>query len=78
MLGDEDYGWDEGDEEGLTVLGPQTQGSEDVLVVPEEDTETEGEEGWEGDEGGGGGEGSPGDGAEGGEAHDEEEAHAEV
>lgn len=46
-LGDDDYGWDEGDEVGMTLLGPQTQGSEDVLVVPEEDTESEEEEGWD-------------------------------
>ena len=45
-LGDDDYGWDEGDEVGMPLLGPQTQGSEDVLVVPEDDTETEEEEGW--------------------------------
>ncbi|KFY20218.1 hypothetical protein V493_07721, partial [Pseudogymnoascus sp. VKM F-4281 (FW-2241)] len=49
-LGDDDYGWDEEDEVGLPLLGPQTQGSEDVLVVPEEDTETEEEEGWDGGE----------------------------
>lgn len=51
-LGDDDYGWDEGDEVGMPLLGPQTQGSEDVLVVPEEETESESEEGWDrGEEG---------------------------
>ncbi|KFZ03828.1 hypothetical protein V501_09298, partial [Pseudogymnoascus sp. VKM F-4519 (FW-2642)] len=59
-LGDDDYGWDEGDEVGMPLLGPQTQGSEDVLVVPEEETETEEEEGWEGGEEGEG-EGSGGE-----------------
>lgn len=70
-LGDDDYGWDEGDEVGMPLLGPQTQGSEDVLVVPGEDTETEEEEGWDGgEEGEGSREASPGDGAEDGETHE--------
>lgn len=71
-LGDDDYGWDEGDEVGLPLLGPQTQGSEDVLVVPGDDTETEEEEEWDGgEEGEENREESPRDGAEGGDAHDE-------
>jgi hypothetical protein len=69
-LGDDDYGWDEGDEVGMPLLGPQTQGSEDVLVVPGEDTETEGEEGWDGEERGDGDE-SPRDGAEDEDGHGE-------
>lgn len=78
-LGDDDYGWDEGDEVGMPLLGPQTQGSEDVLVVPGEETETEEEEeeGWDrGEEGGGSGGETPRDGVESGDAHDEEELGA--
>ncbi|KFY15518.1 hypothetical protein V492_01941, partial [Pseudogymnoascus sp. VKM F-4246] len=72
-LGDDDYGWDEGDEVGMPMLGPQTQGSEDVLVVPEEDTETEEEEGWDrGEEGGESGEETPRDGTESGDLHGKE------
>ncbi|OBT66284.1 hypothetical protein VE03_04393 [Pseudogymnoascus sp. 23342-1-I1] len=72
-LGDDDYGWDEGDEVGMPLLGPQTQGSEDVLVVPGEDTETEEEEGWGGgEEGEGSGGETPRDGAGDGDAHDED------
>ncbi|OBT94908.2 hypothetical protein VE01_07483 [Pseudogymnoascus verrucosus] len=70
-LGDDDYGWDEGDEVGMPLLGPQTQGSEDVLVVPEEETETEEEEGWEGEGEGSGGE-TPRGGGEDGDARGEE------
>ncbi|KFY63161.1 hypothetical protein V496_04147, partial [Pseudogymnoascus sp. VKM F-4515 (FW-2607)] len=71
-LGDDDYGWDEGDEVGMPLLGPQTQGSEDVLVVPGEETETEEEEGWDGGEerDNTGGE-TPRDGAEGGDVRSE-------
>ncbi|OBT78945.1 hypothetical protein VF21_02867 [Pseudogymnoascus sp. 05NY08] len=71
-LGDDDYGWDEGDEVGMPLLGPQTQGSEDVLVVPEEETETEEEEGWEGGEEGGSGGETPRGGEEDGDARGEE------
>lgn len=70
-MGDDDYGWDEGDEVGMPLLGPQTQGSEDVLVVPGEETETEEEEGWDGGEEGSGGE-TPRNGGEDGDACGEE------
>ncbi|ELR07499.1 hypothetical protein GMDG_02591 [Pseudogymnoascus destructans 20631-21] len=71
-LGDDDYGWDEGDEVGMPLLGPQTQGSEDVLVVPGEETETEEEEeGWDGGEEGGSGGETPRDGGEGGDVNGE-------
>jgi hypothetical protein len=70
-LGDDDYGWDEGDEVGMPLLGPQTQGSEDVLVVPGEDTETEGEDGWDRGEEGGDGDESPRDGEENEDTHGE-------
>lgn len=39
--GDEDYGWAEEDAGELPPLPPQTQGSEDVLVVPGEQEEEE-------------------------------------
>lgn len=74
-IGD-DYGWDERDEVGLPLLGPQTQGSEDVLVVPEDDTETEGEEGWGRDEEQVGEEELPGEDTERGEVNDNEGTHA--
>ncbi|OBT45413.1 hypothetical protein VE00_04579 [Pseudogymnoascus sp. WSF 3629] len=71
-LGDDDYGWDEGDEVGMPLLGPQTQGSEDVLVVPEEETETEEEEGWDGGEEGGSEGETPRGGEEDGDARGKE------
>ncbi|KAH8597302.1 P-loop containing nucleoside triphosphate hydrolase protein [Bisporella sp. PMI_857] len=63
--GDEDYGWDDGDEEEMPAMPPQWQGSEDILVpVPgeleaddmderegeEEDKNLKGEQGEKNDE----------------------------
>lgn len=59
---DEDYGWAEEDEEDIPPMPPQWQGSEDILVPPAGELESENEEieeedeerpGEEADEGGG-------------------------